>query len=348
MVQLAEYLYHAGVEVVLVVQREDPEGFVPDPGIRIRVSDLSRQEQAAGRIRNFIRRFRKLRNIWKEEKPDVILSFIGKNNVMTILTSLGLSIPAAVAVRGDPEMEYPAGSLRKAAMLLFPLAKGVILQTKKSRSFFPERIRKKCRILPNPLDASFTGEPYGGERERSIVCVGRIDENKNQRMLMEAFSRVAGEMPDLRLRLIGDGPQRRELEICARELPHGDRIFFEGSVSDVPDRIRRAGVFVLCSDTEGLPNALIEAMAMGLPVIATDCPSGGPAELIRQHENGILIPVRDKKALESALREILEDPCLAQRLGKEAAKIRIRYNAQTALEEWKTYLEEICGGRQNR
>ncbi len=172
MANLAGYFYGEGYQVLMVT---------------------TRQELCGGRISNFKKRFSGLREIWKEEKPDVILSFIGKNNMMAILTSRGLKIPVAVSVRGEPTEEYYNKGLRLIARHLFDLADGVVLQTKRSRDFFPKRVQKKAVILRNPVHPDFFRKPFEGEREKTVVAVGRVDENKNHELLIRAFAQIAGD-----------------------------------------------------------------------------------------------------------------------------------------------------------
>lgn len=349
MVNLAEYLHTRGHQVVLVTQHRDGDEYACDPAIPRVLSELTPEEIGGNRIVNFLRRYRKLQKIWKKERPDLILSFIGKNNVMALLTARRCRIPVVVSVRGNPESEYEEEKLRKSAMRTFGRAAGVVLQTKRSGEFFPEQIRKNSVILPNPLNGAFLLPRWEGEREKTVTAVGRLDENKNHRMMIEAFAALAQEFPAYTLVIYGDGPLREQLqeEIVERGLQ--TRILLPGSVTDVAGVLHRTSAFLLTSDTEGMPNTLLEAMALGVPCIATDCPCGGPAEVIRDGENGFLVPVRDAKSLTETLRRILADPELAERIGTEAQKVREIYAPEKALPQWEAYLlERVSSGERKR
>ena len=298
---------------------------------------------AAGRAVNFLRRWRKLRAIWKAERPDLILSFIGKNNVMALSSARGLGIPVVVCVRSDPAREYADAALRRQAFRLFRRAAGVVLQTTDGRKFFPPAIAERSVILPNPLHPAFCGALWTGERDHRIVSVGRIDENKHQSLMIDAFEALATAFPSWQLVFYGDGPARAGLETRVREDGMEDRIVFEGAVPDVADRIRSASMFLLTSDREGMPNALLEAMALGIPCISTDCPCGGPRDVIQSGENGLLVPVGDAQALEQAMRVLLEEPDRAARMGEEAARIRERCGPEQALSLWEQYLRTRIG-----
>ena len=177
-------------------------------------------------------------------------------------------------------------------------------------------------ILKNSLNPAFVRPRYEDDRPQDIVAVGRMDENKNQRMAIRAFCKIAERFPDARLILYGDGPLRRELTEEVRSLDMSERILLPGRITDVPEKLEKAYAFVLTSFTEGMPNTLIEAMSLGTACISTDCPCGGPKDLIRDGENGFLVPVDDSDALADRLTRLLENPDLMQQMGKMQRSFR--------------------------
>lgn len=335
---LACYLDKKGYQVVLVTTHRVEKEYEIPKSVKWLISEPEKEELCGGRLHNFLVRFQKLRKIWKQEKPDVILSFIGKNNMMAILTALGLGIPVAVSVRGEPNEEYYSKMLRFLARRLFRMADGVILQTGRCMEFFPKSVRKKAVILKNPLNPAFFGKTFEGEREKTIVAVGRVDENKNHEMLIRAFGQLAEEFPEYKLTIYGEGEKRKELCRLAEELHLEDRISLPGNIDRVAETICKAGIFVLPSNTEGMPNTLLEAMALGIPVISTDCPCGGPAELIQDGINGILTPVGETEALRENLRMLLKNPQRAEKMAEQALKIKESYHPEKVLSEWEDYL----------
>lgn len=292
------------------------------------------------RFAGFRARYDTLRGIWKDLQPDLILSFSGKNNIMAIQTARGLSIPVVVSVRGRPAREYAGRAMDLSMRLFFPKAAGIVLQTRGAMEYFPKRIQKKACILPNSVNPAFMRPIYTGEREHTIVSVGRLDSNKNQEQLIRAFAKTAGADPSYELRLYGDGPSRAQLEELCRELQIGDRVRFMGLVSDVPEQIAKAGIFVLPSKTEGMPNALIEAMSLGIPCISNDCPYG-PSELIEPGVNGLLTPVGDVDAMAGCLAELMNDPALAASMGERASKVQEMYSPERINRLWKDYFDKI-------
>lgn len=343
MCNLADYFVQQGNRVTLVTQYQREDEYPLNPKVKRILSQITEAEMGRNRISNFIRRFQKLRNIWKTEKPDAILVFIGKNNFMALLTAWGLHIPVVVSVRADPNQEYPNRWMRFMARHLFKKAAGVILQTRECMEFFPKAVQRKSVILHNPVNEVFFENPYEGEREHTIVTVGRIDENKNQALLLRAFALIAADYPDYQIILYGKGDQEENLKQLADNLEIADRVIFAGNESDVAGKIKKAGVFVLTSNTEGMPNALIEAMVLGLPVIATDCPCGGPRDLIEDGVNGILTPVGDVDKMKENLQHILNDLQNALHMGQTARKSTAIYREKIVYREWMEYLLKISG-----
>lgn len=345
MVNLSEDLIRKGWKVTLVTQYQKAGEYSLNPAVKRIISDITEKETGRSRILNFKKRFMKLRNIWKREKPDVILSFIGKNNMMAILTSRLLEIPVAVSVRGDPAMEYYTGWMRFLARRLFAMADGVILQTSRCLDFFPEAVQKKAVILKNPVNTAFFRPRYEGEREKELVAVGRLDENKNHEMLIRAFAQIADQYAEYCLTIYGEGELKKELEELSESLGVRDRVRFPGAVADVADAIYKTRVFILPSNTEGVPNTLIEAMILGLPVIATDCPCGGPADLIRDGENGLLTPVGDVQKMKENLQKILENLQKAEIMGRNASKTSDIFCPDKVYKEWENYLYLLVSRR---
>ena len=345
MVNLADDFINRGHRVTMVTQYQKENEYPLNPAVKRVISDITEEETTTNRIVNFKRRFCKLRNIWKEERPDVILSFIGKNNMMAILTSRFLDIPVAVSVRAEPKEEYYNGVMRLLAKTLFALADKVILQTKRCFDFFPPYIRRKAMILRNPVSEAFFRDRYVGEREKTIVAVGRVDANKNHEMLIRAFADIADEFPDYQVIIYGEGDLRQELLGLVAKLGLSERILLPGSIQNVSEAIYKTRVFVLTSNSEGVPNTLIEAMMMGLTVISTDCPCGGPAELISNFENGILTPVGDVKKLQENLQMVLKNLQTADSMGVEAKKTGDIFRQKKVCGEWEEMLLRLCIGK---
>ena len=341
MVNLAEYFHDRKYDVILVTQYQKEREYRLLPEIRRVYSEPDESRLQGGRLQNFCVRFGALREIWKAYKPDVILSFLGKNNLMAVATAAFLPSKVAVSVRGEPTMEYEGRLMQMIARLVFCFADGVVLQTQGARAFFPKTVRKKSVILPNPLNPQFLNRNISDQREDLIVAAGRLDENKNHAMLIHAFAKIAEEYPAVRLVIYGEGTLRAQLTQLIAEKGLDDRISLPGNVDDVAAHICKARIFTLTSNTEGMPNSIMEAMALGIPVIATDCPCGGPAALIEHGENGLLVPVGDAFALADAFRRIFEDREFELKLRANACRITERLAPDKVNREWEEYLNKL-------
>lgn len=340
-VNLAEYFQNKGYQIVMVTQYQKENEYVLAEGIRRVISDIPPEETTGSRAVNFYRRMSRLHRIWKKERPDLVLSCVGKNNFMAVVTTMFTKTKPVVSVVGEAKEEYPNRLMKALANLLFPFASGVILQTERSKSFFSQRVSRTSVILPNSLNPLFIRERFRGEREKRIVSVGRLDANKNHEMMIRAFAGLAGRYPEYTLTIYGEGELREHLQKLIASLGLEEKVFLPGVVPDVAERIEKAALFLLVSYSEGVSNALIEALALGLPVIATDVPSGGTQELIRHGENGLIIPPGDEEALKAAMERLLSDGEYAERLGEQAHKIQERLAPERVNRQWQEYFESI-------
>lgn len=340
-VNLAEYFRAEGYRVVMVTQYQREDEYELPDGIDRILSDIGEEKVSASRVVNFFRRLNKLHAIWKNQRPNLVLSCIGKNNFMAVVTTMGTQTRAVVSVVGEAKEEYPSRGMRMLADFLFSCAAGVILQTERSRSFFCRKVGERAVILPNSLNPAFIRPRYEGVREKRIVSVGRMDANKNHEMQLRAFAALKDKYPDYTFEIYGDGELRSYIEETASQLGVAGRVFLPGVVQDVAERICRASLFLLTSYSEGVSNALIEALALGLPVIATDVPSGGTEELMEDGVNGLVIPAGDQAALTRAMDRLLGDADYAEKLGREAAKIQQRLAPERVNPMWKAYFEKI-------
>ncbi len=343
-VNLADFFRSEGYRVTMVTQYQYPQEkeYELPPGVKRVLSDLTERELSRSRLVNFCRRLRKLRGIWRAEAPNLVLSCVGKNNFMAVVTTMFTGTRAVVSVVGEAKEEYPGRLMRALANLLFPRAAGIILQTERSRRFFHnKKIQRRAVILPNSLNPAFIRPRYEGEREKRVVAVGRLDGNKNHEMMIRAFAVLSDKYPEYTLTIYGEGELRPYLEELIEKLGMAERVFLPGMIPDVAAQIERASLFLLTSYSEGVSNALIEALAIGLPVIATDVPSGGTEELMRDGENGLIIPTGDREALERAMDRLLGDPIYADTLGRAAAQIQEQLAPERVNRLWQAYFDKI-------
>ena len=268
-----------------------------------------------------------IRRYVKEEKPDVIVSFVARINVIVYLATLGLKTRLIVSERNDPRYDGRSVVTDVATKLIYPHVESVVFQTERARRYF--KSVKNCVIIPNPIQVTREATE---EKTGKIVTVGRLAPQKNQKLLIFALSKVAAKHPDAHLEIYGEGVMRGELTSYVSELGLNDRVFLKGNVTDVHDRISDASVFCLSSDYEGLSNALLEAMMVGLPCLSTNC--AGADECISDGKNGFLVDIGDGDSLATRLDTLLSDEQLRRSFAKKAKETSKQFTIDRVMLEW--------------
>lgn len=339
-VNLANYFYRQGYEVYMVTL-EPEEGLYPmEDGIHKVVLEDEQKSGIIGRIRGALGRITQVRRLLADTQAQTLVSFIGKTNIRAILAALGTKTKVFVSVRSAPGREY-AGRLQSVlAKTLFCFADGIVFQSEGAKAFFPKTVQRKSRILYNPLSPEYIDAFYTGERRNEIVTVGRMDRVKNHALLVDAFSRVVKEKPQMHLTIYGGGDCMEAIQKQVKELGIADKVSLPGDSEQISEKIRDARMFVLSSDFEGMPNAVAEAFAVGAVVVSTDCPSGGARMLVRDGETGLLVPVRDAERMAAAMLRILEDARLEESLRRNAYKFSQTLHPDKINGMWKQYIEE--------
>lgn len=221
-----------------------------------------------------VKRMKKFKKIIKCFKPDIIVSFLPEPSYRALLLSFFNKIPVIVSVRNDPKVEYKSLKDKILMRLLYPLASGFVFQTKEAQEYFGSKIQSKSIVIPNPVDKRFLEKNCEGQRSNTIVTVGRLEEQKNHELLINAFSKITNEIPEYKLIIYGEGSLRERLEQQIKNLKLEEKVLLPGVEKNIEEKIYNARLFVLSSNYEGMPNALMEAMALGIPSISTDCPCG--------------------------------------------------------------------------
>ena len=290
----------------------------------------------------FMKRRKRLKRVLEECKPDVLLCFLPEPNFLALSLKKYFHFPTIISVRNDPVREYKKPIYQLIMRMLYPKADGYVFQTKQAMEYFSfsKHIMDKGTIIPNPLGRDFIEFSRVEEKKRKkvIVNVGNFSGQKNQVLLIRTFSKIADQFPEHGLTIYGEGSKRKELEELICELHLEKRVKLPGNVSKLAEKIEDAALFVLSSDYEGMPNALMEAMAMGIPCISTDCPCGGPDFLIRNGENGMLVPVGDMDGLADAMSKLLTDRELADSMGKKAMDITSQLGPDLIHENWEKFI----------
>lgn len=339
---LANQFAKEGYEVFVATEWIGENEFALDERVHRVVVGLKPEDEKRGRVDKFFRRVRYLKEFMVKEKPDVLIAFAQRANYRALMACPGTGVPVVISIRTDPVGHYDAISDKVQIPLLFPRAAGYIFQTTGQKEFFRPYLQENSTVILNPLNPKYIGVPKPAKREKTVVQSARLVDFKNQPMLLEAFSRVHEKHPDYVLKIYGgdSGDGTKEiLEKIIAEKHAEEWIRLMGASDSLEQELIRGSVYAFSSDWEGMPNALLEAMALGMPIVATDCPCGGPRTVIRNEENALLIPIKDPQAMADGICRLIEDRELAERLGDNARKIEEIANPEAVFAQWKEYLE---------
>ncbi len=276
-----------------------------------------------------------IRTYLKKYKPDSVLSFAARINIISAIAGIGIKKHLVVSERNDPKRDGRSIWVRIGTYLIYPYVNKVIFQTKQAQSCFNEKIIRNSDIIYNPVNVNVE---YKNINSKKIVAVGRLEPQKNHKLLLTSFKEIVDMFPEYTLVIYGEGTLRKKLEGIISELDLTDKVSMPGNINNIHQKLLEAEFFVLPSDYEGLSNALLEAMMMGLPCISTDC--AGSNEVIISGENGILVPVGNKARLVNAMKLLINNRELALSLGSQAKETSNQFSSTNIIRKWESVLEQ--------
>lgn len=273
----------------------------------------------------------------RQHSDAVIVSFIAWVNICSFFGTLGHARTIVLSERTDPALDPRSSLARKVRDYCYARAGRLVFQTPDAMDYFGAQVRSRSSVIGNPVTPNLPRWQFDSS-SRTVVAASRLEEQKNIPLLLEAFRDFHSSHPDYQLTIYGEGKRRAAIEATIDSLGISRQVELAGHVSNVHERLAGGAFFVSSSDYEGLPNSLLEAMAMGMPVISTDCPIGGPRMLIADGVNGVLVPTKSIEQLSSAMRKLADDASLAQDLGRRAAVIGTAYDADQIVQQWEDVL----------
>lgn len=277
----------------------------------------------------------------KRNDYSLILSFLEPFNVLICLALTGISTPIIVADRNDPRWVWNGFFQRNLRLLAYRKAKRIVCQTDNNRSYYRGANLKKTIVIYNPI---FLPEKYKGKailtpKKHRFVSVARLDEQKNLKMMISAFASFHAKYDNYSLTIYGEGPCRKDLENFIEINNLEDCVFLPGAKKNVWDLILDAECFVLSSWYEGMPNALLEAMCLGLPCVSTKV--SGAKDLIENGKNGLLVELNDIQSMTNALNTIAEDTQIRTELGKNAIKVFDLLRLKNISDKWVNLFKNL-------
>ena len=285
-----------------------------------------------------IQRFCKIRNLIKEIKPDVVIPFCEMAEVLTIPNCLMLKIPFCVSVRNDYSEYY--WYMKILSKLTYGRAKLVVCQTEAVRNILLESVKCRTVVIYNPLDeTTYDKSANVKERRPILINVGRLSPQKNQKLLIRAFSRLSSIRPDYYLHIYGCGELEPELSKLIVELHLERRVILKGVMNNAIMANNDATAFIMSSNFEGFPNTLVEAMANGIPSVSTNFSTGAAKMLLQDGESGWLVAVDNEQELLDAMLDVIDHPTLAEKKAKKALYVREFLNSDVICQQWINEIE---------
>lgn len=350
MAWVANQMAERGHEVQLVTFFSEEQARILHKDVTL--SSLGVTQSGNRLVRNttgMIKTISRLHTTVRRLKPDIVVSFL--DSVGYVYLPIGRFFTKSkivVSERVDP-YSY-RGRIARVRFALMRNAHGTVFQTPSAQHFFEKykRIFTRSTVIPNPVVlnenilAMQRNIPDFADRDKRIVTVGRLSlHQKRQDVLLEAFAKFLETHPAYKLVIYGDGQDREKIQNIIDEMELSERVLLAGRIDHVEEEIFHAAAFVLTSDYEGIPNALIEAMSIGVPVVSTDCSPGGAALLIENGENGFLVPCGDADAIAQNLSLVVDNREISTKISQNAPSITSDFAENIIADKWESYFEDV-------
>lgn len=325
---IANNLVTKGYDVFFYAIHSDKREYYIDERVQYVYGD----SKGAYKLIRFLKRTLKLRHFLKQNHIDAFISFIYDEGYAAFKNK---KIKKIFSLRNDPN-KIPQ-SRKKWLEKLYADADCVVFQTEDARNFFDRAISSHGVVIPNPIKDNLPTWD-ADKHKKVIIAAGRLSSQKNFSMLINAFAAFVNTHQDYELVICGDGPLLEELKELANKLGVSSKVEFPGHVTNIHDRMANAAIYVSSSDFEGLSNSMLEALAIGIPSICTDCPIGGARAFIKDGENGYLVPVGNANVLSERLSMIADNKMLGEKFSKESRKIKNELSTDSICNEWEKVL----------
>lgn len=340
---LANEFVQKGHKVLIICLGRTEQKTIYNLNDKVPVIFTGSQEQISFITRKY-RQYKRVKSRLSYEKPNVIIGFQNYINVQAVIYGKRNQIPVVISERSFPQKNLRGflgfGLLCK---LIYSFADAAVFQTNEQKKFYNMAWRRRDTIIMNPLRCAAAEIPFYHVRDevRIIGSVGRLEKTKNYPLLIKTFSRLKKRFPQLRLVIWGTGGMQEELYELVKLLGIEEAVSFPGETGDIFGQMIQFDIFAFSSMYEGIPNALIEAMCVGLPCVSTDFEGGGAGRLVQNGVNGLLVKNNDEAMFEQALTKLITDAELRKRLSENAKAMRKETEIENVSKQWLDIISKV-------
>ncbi len=341
---LASYLSKHDVETYLISFDKNESSYFIETSVHfINNKDCKR----TGKYKGIKQRISFLFDTLNEIKPDLIFTMFCVTNIYALLYKFfgNRKVKVVSSERCNPKSKDRKGIKEILNKFSSTKCDGFIFQTEKAKKCYSKKVQKKSIVIHNAVSNPMLNEVDTSTlmTKNVISSMGRLEEQKAQDIMIKAFEPIARSYPDYKLIIYGEGSKRKDLEKLISKLNLQKNVFLPGNDEKAILKVAQSKIFVLTSRFEGMPNALIEAMALGIPSISTDCDMG-PSELINSGENGYLVAVDDINDITNKLELLINDEKLRNFISENSKKINETHSIDKIYGKYLKYFKEIIGG----
>lgn len=340
MAWVSNQLFEAGHDVDLVTFFRNDDIQLVNSGInRIDFAVERKSSNILGKVVENVKPAFLLRSYVQRTKPEAVLLFSNLSSFVYLLLFRPKGVKVYISERGDPKTGGRLGVLLRKS---YKKTNGIICQTQGALDALPSELHSKCVVIPNPATQKKEEKVLLENRRNFIAFPARFDNiQKRHDIMVEAFAKIHAKYPTLRLAFFGDGSDMEMIKALVEKKKLSRFVDFHGRVTPIQNYIRDARMMILTSDFEGIPNSIIDAMALGVPVIATDCTPGGARMLIKNKENGILVNRGDITAVAESISYIMDNPKHADQMATNAQDILVEYAPEKISSLWCEFFNNI-------
>ena len=284
------------------------------------------------------KRSKELIKIIEEEKPDLIITTLPEPTIRVLKIKKYYNIPIIVAIRNHPNSEFSSIIGKTIRNKYYKKANKIIIQDEHYKKYLPDTLQNMIKVIPNYISDEFTNNIKERKKEKKIITIASLEKQKNIPLLINAFANLDKKFSDYRLEIIGNGKEKNKIKNSINKKELQNRITLKETNNNIKEELLSSTLFVLTSNYEGMPNVLLEAMAIGLPVITTD--STDALRSFINGKNAIIVKKKNKKELIEKIEYLLNNEEKRHLMAKEASKIKKIYKKEIIIKYWEDIIKE--------